>query len=166
MINKFIYFTYGTKDLLEHRCANLHTKVHLELDGIPQQLPELESIVLMNIPSWGGGVTLSIPTDYHRNYEQKFDDGLIEVFGLTSSFHIGQVMIGLSKPIFLGQARSVKLQLIEHLPVQVDGEPWIQSPASIKVSWNSHAILLKNTSTNNASFWTTERDNVNIDDRR
>lgn len=120
---------------------------------MPKELPELESIVLLNIPSWGGGIKLAIPSG--EDFEQKLDDGLIEVFGLTSSFHIGQVMIGLSKPIFLGQARQVKLVLDEHLPVQVDGEPWIQSPAQIQLDWNSHATLLKNHNAN-TSFWVAE----------
>ena len=152
LINKFIYFTYGTKDLWERRCANLHSKVHLELDGVPCELPELESIVLLNIPSWGGGARFSIPIPESIDLKQQLNDGLIEVFGLTSSFHIGQVMIGLSKPIFLGQARSVKLSLDEHLPVQADGEPWLQSPAQIEVTWNSHATLLKSS---NATSWIT-----------
>lgn len=149
MINKFLYLTYGTKDLLDRRCKNLHTKIQLELDGVLQQLPELESIVLLNISSWGGGVKLSIPTDEYR-FKQRPDDQLIEVFGLTSSFHIGQVMVGISSPIFLGQAKSVRLTLVEHLPVQVDGEPWLQSPAQIEINWNSYATVLNNTDSNNS----------------
>jgi len=128
--------------------------VHLELDGTPVQLPELESIVLLNIPSWGGGVKLSIPDN--TDYEQKLNDSLVEVFGLTSSFHIGQVMIGLSKPIFLGQAHTVRLVLDEHLPVQVDGEPWLQSPAHIELSWNSHAMVLRNSNAPGTGFWITD----------
>ncbi|KAI2800162.1 hypothetical protein BLOT_014075 [Blomia tropicalis] len=149
LINKFLYLTYGTKDLLDRRCKNLHTKIQLELDGVLQQLPELESIVLLNISSWGGGVKLSIPTDEYR-FKQRPDDQLIEVFGLTSSFHIGQVMVGISSPIFLGQAKSVRLTLVEHLPVQVDGEPWLQSPAQIEINWNSYATVLNNTDSNNS----------------
>lgn len=140
-INKFLYLTFGTKDLLERRCKNLHSKISLRLDGNLVELPELESVVILSIPSWGGGVRLQAP----NTNAQKYDDGIVEVFGLASSFHIGQIMIGLSKPIFLGVAKSVQLQLTEHLPVQADGEPWIQSPATINVDWNSHAKLLKNT---------------------
>lgn len=105
-------------------------------------LPELESIVVLNIPSWGGGVHL-LPEG-----EQSYNDQMIEVLGLTSSFHIGQVMIGLSSPIRLGTAREVRLTLAEHLPVQIDGEPWIEAPATIEVTWHSHAKLLKCTTSN------------------
>ena len=138
LINKFIYFTYGTKDLLERRCKNLQRKIRLELDGSLVELPELESVILLNISSWGGGVKL-----LHDSVQQNVDDGLLEVVGVTSSFHIGQLMMGLSKPIFLGQARVVKIHLLEHLPVQADGEPWLQHPAKIEIKWNSHAKLLQ-----------------------
>lgn len=136
-INKFIYFTFGTKDLWERRCKNLQTKIRLELDGENVCLPELESIVVLNIQSWGGGVRLVGEIN-------RFDDSRMEILGLTSSFHIGQVMMGLSKPIFLGQASQVKLWLDEHLPMQIDGEPWLQPPSKVEIKWNSHAKLLQN----------------------
>lgn len=37
----------------------------------------------------------------------RFDDGLLEVFGVYSSFHIAQMQVSLSEPIRLGQARNV-----------------------------------------------------------
>ena len=36
-------------------------------------------------------------------------DGILEVLGIVSSFHIAQLQVGLNKPIRLGQARSVKV---------------------------------------------------------
>ncbi|GFY37375.1 ATP-dependent DNA helicase, partial [Trichonephila inaurata madagascariensis] len=36
------------------------------------------------------------------------DDGLLEVMGVYSSFHIAQLQIGMSEPLRLGQARSIK----------------------------------------------------------
>ncbi len=144
-MNKFLYFTYGTKDLWERRCANLQRKVVLELDGVPQVLPaSLESITLLSIPSWGGGARFTIPKGERDALRpQSVSDGLIEVYGLTGSFHIAQVIMGLASPIFIGQAREVRLTLAEHLPMQADGEPWLQAPAVIDVAWNSTATVLK-----------------------
>lgn len=56
MINKMLFFTYGTKDVLEHACKDLQNKVELFLDGKKIDLPELEGIVVLNIPYWGAGV--------------------------------------------------------------------------------------------------------------
>ena len=145
LVNKFIYFTYGTKDLLERRCANLDTRIRVELDGNLIELPQLEAILVLNISSYGGGVKLKIPSSQNE-LEHSLDDGKVEVFGLCSSLHIGQIMVGLSSPIFLGQASNVRIELLEHLPVQIDGEPWLQSPSKIDVSWNSHAKLLRHSS--------------------
>ena len=39
----------------------------------------------------------------------RFDDGLVEVFALYSSFHIAQLQVGLAEPLRLGQAHKVKV---------------------------------------------------------
>lgn len=39
-------------------CKDLHKYIDLYLDGKLVELPELESIVVLNIPSWGAGVDL------------------------------------------------------------------------------------------------------------
>lgn len=143
LVNKFLYFTYGTKNLWERRCTNVQRKVSLELDGLPVTLPEVESITLLNIPSWGGGARFTLPRSNSSQLVQSLSDGLIEVYGLTGSFHIAQVIMGLASPIFIGQAASVRLTLSEHLPMQADGEPWLQAPAVIDVTWNSSATVLR-----------------------
>ncbi|GFO12496.1 diacylglycerol kinase [Plakobranchus ocellatus] len=55
LINKFCYFTYGTKDVLERECKHLHRRLKVELDGREIELPELEGVVILSIASWGGG---------------------------------------------------------------------------------------------------------------
>ncbi|GIX95847.1 diacylglycerol kinase epsilon [Caerostris extrusa] len=75
---------------------------------------------------------------------QKCDDGLLEVMGVYSSFHIAQLQIGMSEPVRLGQARSVKLKLLDRVPIQIDGEPWEQSPAEVTISFHSQATFLCN----------------------
>lgn len=145
LFNKFLYFSYGTKDILERKCNQLEGKIHLELDGIVQDLPELESIVLLNISSWGGGKDIwSIGRNAESTFpEQSIDDQLIEVVGITSSFHIAQMMVGLSEPYRIGRAKSVRIKIFDQLPMQVDGEPWIQHPCTIKLDWYNQAKMLK-----------------------
>ncbi len=41
----------------------------------------------------------------------RIDDGLVEVFGIYSSFHIAQMQVGLADPFRIGQARRVKVKL-------------------------------------------------------
>ncbi|XP_014663203.1 PREDICTED: diacylglycerol kinase epsilon-like isoform X2 [Priapulus caudatus] len=144
-INKLAYVTYGTKDVLERECIDLHKKVKLELDGAVVQMPALEAIVVLNIGSWGAGVRpldliTSVPKPVYRT-----DDGLLEVLGIYSSFHIAQLQVGLSEPVLLGQAKTVKLTLRGgNAPMQVDGEPWEQTPAEITIVQHNQATLLYN----------------------
>lgn len=42
-------------------------------------------------------------------YSNSTADGTLEVLGIVSSFHIAQLQMGLSKPVRLGQAKSVKV---------------------------------------------------------
>ena len=53
---------------------------------------------------------------------------------MFGSWHLGQLQVGLSKAIRLAQCRSLSITLRQALPVQVDGEPWKQSPATMHIS--------------------------------
>ncbi len=121
----------------------------LELDGKKINLPHLESIVVLNIPFWGGGVQ---PWGLGQNNgktrtdipEASINDGRLEVFGIYSSFHIAQLQVGLAEPYRIGQARTVKIKLTKRFPVQIDGEPWEQNPAVINISSYNQASMLEN----------------------
>ncbi|KAK2714122.1 hypothetical protein QYM36_008642, partial [Artemia franciscana] len=139
ILNKILYLTYGTKDVIEHSCDGLEKKVALHLDGVHIQLPEIESIVLLNIECWGGGAK---PWKLGNFEEASYNDGKIEVFGITSSFHIAQMQVGLSSPIRFGQANTVKIVLRGLVPAQADGEPWEQQPADITVTNISKSKIL------------------------
>lgn len=49
-----------------------------------------------------------------RKTKHCISDGILEVYGVTSSFHIAQLQIGLSKPIFLGHAKEITVR--KHSP--------------------------------------------------
>ena len=53
---QMIYFTFGTKDVLEHECKDLDQRLDLFMDGHHVPLPSIESLVVLNIPCWGAGV--------------------------------------------------------------------------------------------------------------
>lgn len=74
---------------------------------------------------------------------QSISDGVIEVLGIVSSFHMAQLQVGLTKPIRLGQAQRVRIQMKDSFPVQADGEPWIQSPCELNISCHGQARMLK-----------------------
>lgn len=55
IVNKFMYFIYGTQQVLIQDCDRLHENVEVYLDGLKVELPELQSVVVLNIDSWGAG---------------------------------------------------------------------------------------------------------------
>lgn len=82
------------------------------------------------------------------------DDGLLEVVGVTGVVHMvrpgrgrgaepgaelpvcpqGQVQSGMRAGIRVAQGNYVRLTVRTSVPVQVDGEPWIQPPGHVIVS--------------------------------
>lgn len=148
IINKLMYFFYGSRDVLEAQCKNLHKRVELVLDGQVIPLPQLEGIVILNINSWCGGCKVWSADD-NSNFisPSKFNDGYLEVFGLYSSLHIAKLQVNLAKPLKLGQAKSVKItvrktKLAKNVPMQLDGEPWEQSACTITVEHHKQALML------------------------
>ncbi|KAK3867884.1 hypothetical protein Pcinc_026681 [Petrolisthes cinctipes] len=142
-INKLVYFTYGTKDVLERECNALEERLEVYMDGVQVELPNMEAVVILNIPTWGAGVRpWTLGAGGATAPKQDFSDGRLEVFCLSSSFHIAQLQVGLSEPIRLGQCSTVKLCLKGAAPMQVDGEPWEQNPGTITLTHSHQASVL------------------------
>ncbi|KAF5293600.1 hypothetical protein FQA39_LY03085 [Lamprigera yunnana] len=142
--NKIMYLCFGTQQVVAADCRNLEQRLDIFLDDVQIELPELESIVILNIPSWGAGVNLW--GDDFSATNQSYHDGILEVVGVYSSFHIAQLQVGLSKPYRIGQARKIEIHLHTSAPIQVDGEPWQQHPAHIRVSLENKTTVLINAS--------------------
>jgi hypothetical protein len=53
-----LYLTYGTQQVMEREFRDLDQRLELYLDGVRAELPSIESVVVLNIPSWGAGVHL------------------------------------------------------------------------------------------------------------
>lgn len=113
IINKFMYFIYGTHQVLVQDCDKLQEKIEVWMDGVKVALPELQSVVVLNIDSWGAGVKLvELTKEVDRSFAElhSTSDSLVEVFGVSSSFHIAQLQVGLTKPMKLGRASEVKVR--------------------------------------------------------
>ncbi len=54
--------------------------------------------------------------------------------GITDLTHLAQIKGGMAKPIPLAQGKVVKMQSRIRLPMQCDGEPWIQKACSMEIS--------------------------------
>lgn len=61
-------------------------------------------------------------------------DGLVEVVATYGVGHLSAIRLGYCHSHRLAQGRVVEMVLREALPVQVDGEPWLQPPAVVRLS--------------------------------
>ncbi|XP_061686638.1 diacylglycerol kinase epsilon [Syngnathoides biaculeatus] len=147
IINKAVYFLYGTRDCLVQECKDLDKRIELELDGERVSLPSLEGIIVCNIGYWGGGCRLWEGMGDEPCAPTRLDDGLLEVMGVFGSFHCAQIQVKLANPVRLGQAHTVRLVLKSStMPMQVDGEPWAQGPCSVTITHKTQALMLYHSS--------------------
>uniref|UniRef100_H3CG82 Diacylglycerol kinase n=1 Tax=Tetraodon nigroviridis TaxID=99883 RepID=H3CG82_TETNG len=146
IVNKAVYFLYGTRDCLVQECKDLDKRIEcapLELDGERVELPSLEGIIVCNISFWGGGCRLWEGMGDEPCPPTRLDDGLLEVLGVFGSFHCAQIQVKLANPVRLGQAHTVRLLLKSStMPMQVDGEPWAQGPCTITITHKTQALML------------------------
>ncbi|KAM6469365.1 diacylglycerol kinase theta isoform 1-T1 [Liasis olivaceus] len=130
--NKGVYVKVGLQKMSHTR--NLHKEIKLQVDQHEVELPNIEGLIFINIPSWGSGADLWGSDNDSRFEKPKIDDGLLEVVGVTGVVHMGQVQGGLRSGIRIAQGSYFRVTLQKPIPVQVDGEPWIQPPGQIIIS--------------------------------
>ncbi|CAB1423843.1 unnamed protein product [Pleuronectes platessa] len=130
--NKGVYVKVGLQKIIYTR--SLHNELQLQVDSQNVPLPNIEGLIFLNIPSWGSGADLWGTEVDGRYGRPSIDDGLLEVVGVTGVVHMGQVQSGLRSGIRIAQGNYIRLTVSKPIPVQVDGEPWIQPPGHIIIS--------------------------------
>lgn len=93
----------------------------------------MEGIIILNILSWGSGANPWGPEKEDQFSKPNHWDGMLEVVGVTGVVHLGQIQSGLRSAMRIAQGGHIKIYLYSDIPVQVDGEPWVQSPGEVVV---------------------------------
>jgi len=105
-----------------------------------KELPPLECVVIVNLPSCYGGAYLWPDKDR----PMYIGDGKFEVVGVTGAGHLGQIQTGLSQPLIIGQGSEIKITMNETYPVQIDGEPLEQEPCILSIKHHNKVRVLAN----------------------
>uniref|UniRef100_A0A8I3PXB2 Diacylglycerol kinase n=1 Tax=Canis lupus familiaris TaxID=9615 RepID=A0A8I3PXB2_CANLF len=143
--NKMWYGLLGSKELFQRSYRKLEERVHLECDGEAISLPNLQGIVVLNITSYAGGVNFWGSNTATTEYEAPaIDDGKLEVVAIFGSAQMAMSRIINLHHHRIAQCREVMITIDgeEGIPVQVDGEAWVQRPGLIKIRYKNAAQML------------------------
>ncbi|XP_046456788.1 diacylglycerol kinase delta-like isoform X6 [Daphnia pulex] len=143
--NYMWYGVLGSKEWLQKTYKNLEQRVLLECDGTRIPLPSLQGIVVLNIPSFMGGTNF-----WGGNKEDdcfiapSFDDRVLEVVAVFGSVQMAASRIINLQHHRIAQCHSVKITILgdEGVPVQVDGEAWLQPPGLIRIVHKNRMQML------------------------
>ncbi|ELP91366.1 diacylglycerol kinase, putative [Entamoeba invadens IP1] len=139
LANKIQYVMCSTEHLLPPE-VKLYTTLHLKVDGRDVELPKIEGLALINLPTYGGGnkfwPSVSLAEMAYGFHDLHIGDGEIEVVGFSSIIHLGACVsgTGASKPIRIAQGKEIEIQLDEDVPCQYDGEPYLQTKGVLKIT--------------------------------
>ncbi|CAI9284018.1 unnamed protein product [Lactuca saligna] len=145
-MNKVLYAREGARTIMDRTFQDYPWQVKVEVDGVDIEVPEdAEGVLVANIGSYMGGVDLwQNEDDNYDNFDpQSMHDKILEVVSISGTWHLGKLQVGLSRARRLAQGQSIKIQLLAPLPVQIDGEPWMQSPCTLTISHHGQAFMLK-----------------------
>ncbi|XP_044743893.1 diacylglycerol kinase eta [Chrysoperla carnea] len=152
--NYMWYGVLGSKQWLQRTYKNLEQRVQLECDGRRIPLPSLQGIVVLNIPSFMGGTNFWGGSKEDDIFiAPSFDDRILEVVAVFGSVQMAASRLINLQHHRIAQCQSIQINILgdEGVPVQVDGEAWIQPPGMIRIIHkNRMQMLCRNRSLENS----------------
>lgn len=133
-INKLWYGWMGLTDFLRGRCVDFEKQVEIHVDGELVTLPpKTQGIVVLSINSYASGDKLWHDNELHRYAPSSMTDGLFEIVAIRSPAQLGKMKWKLSRLKKVAQGSRLSIKTAAELPLQADGEPWVQQPCEVLI---------------------------------
>jgi len=138
--NKLWYTLYGIQEMFSPT-DNVSSYLELRVDGHLVALPrDIRTLQFFNIHSSADGIDffgVSRPSDEHDLQEYSsptLNDGLMEAVGTAGVPHLLAIRAGMSHSRRLAQGNKFSIRILKPIPVQLDGEGWIQPPGTVHIT--------------------------------
>ncbi|XP_045471962.1 diacylglycerol kinase eta isoform X2 [Harmonia axyridis] len=152
--NYMWYGVLGSKQFLQKTYKNLDQRIQIECDGQRIPLPSLQGIVILNIPSFMGGINFWGGTKEDDIFlAPSFDDKILEVVAVFGSVQMAASRLINLQRHRIAQCHSVQINILgdDAIPIQVDGEAWVQPPGVVRIIHkNRMQMLCRNRSLENS----------------
>lgn len=134
-----LYIKLGFKELF-NSSEFVNNYIDLYVDNIKINLKNIRSLQILNINSMARyvdffGTGKSNKNDIIKDYTKpKFNDNLLEIVGTKSISKMMKLRMKISHAQRIAQGKKIVIIFKKSLPIQIDGEGWINPETTIEIS--------------------------------